>query len=85
MNLGLIFAYCILSVIQIIILISLGFSKKLLPPTSAVYLNKLVFNFFIPIYAIIEISKVVSIQNLQLFWVIMINCLLAWILSNKFS
>lgn len=75
--------YIFYSVLQIYILLSPGFLsyfKKLLTPVAYKMISNILFNFIIPIYSMMEISRVSSIEKLSKYWMLAILTLMCLLL-----
>jgi predicted permease len=83
LDLTLVLMFSFFGVLQIYILLSAGFKATLrnkLSPNSIPLINKLIVNFFIPVYSILEVSRMATIANIKIYYILAISTFLALIL-----
>ena len=88
-NYGLTLLYCFFAVLQVYILKSAGvkaYLRKIISDSGTGFISGVIYNFFIPVYSIIEVSRMASIENSRLYWILalitIINILLRIFLSK---
>ena len=80
--------YCIFSCLQIYILMSIGYIseiKKILSAKSSFQITNIILNLIIPLYFIIQLSKVVDMEIMKTFWILITNTLSSFILGYILS
>ena len=73
--------YCIFSCLQIYILMSIGYLceiKKILKPQINRQITNIILNLIIPLYFIIQLSKVVDMEIMETFWILIINTIISF-------
>jgi predicted permease len=76
--------YIFLAMLQIIILFSVGIitgMKKMWTPKSIKTISELLYNKFIPIFAIIELGRTASWPNIEIMWILMISVTVSMLLG----
>lgn len=76
MDIALIFIYSLFTIIQIFILLSLGmisFIKGIYTADSLKKLSMILLNLFFPVQGMLEIARMATPQNVQIFWIMVIT------------
>ena len=93
-NVGLTLLYIFLCISTIYVYLSTGFicyikKARLITPQGMTIINQLLYVFIIPIYSLLEISKMASLENVQIYWILAISTSMAimcrWIVAIIFS
>lgn len=87
-NVGKTFLYCILSCLQMYILMGVGivsYYKKILNSKNCVFIPKILMNFLIPVYVIVKLSEGVTIELLNTYWVLVINFIVQLVVGYAVS
>ena len=80
--------YCIFSCLQIYILMSIGYLceiKKILKPQINRQITNILLNLIIPLYFIIQLSKVVDMEIMETFWILIINTIISFLCGYLLS
>lgn len=75
-NVGFTFLYCVLSCIQMYILMAIGYIsyyRKILNSKNNGYISAILINYLIPIYVIVKLSQVVDTTLLNTYWILIVN------------
>jgi len=76
MEIGLIFLYSLFTIIQIFILLSTGmisFIRKIYTADSLKKLSMILLNLFFPVQGMLEIARMATPANVQIFWIMIIT------------
>jgi hypothetical protein len=79
-DIGWTFLVCFFAAIQVKIYLCIGvvtFIKKIYSSKALRNLSELIMNYFLPIYAIIEIARMTTKENITLIWILIIGILLS--------
>lgn len=87
-NIGLTLLYVFFSVVQIYIFLIAGvicYFKNVLSPKGIKIINQLLYVLIIPVYSIVEISRMATLENVKIYWILAISMTLAillrWIIA----
>ena len=75
-NVGFTFLYCVLSCIQMYILMAIGYIsyyRKILNSKNNGFISAILINYLIPIYVIVKLSQVVDTTLLNTYWILIVN------------
>jgi len=67
--------YVFFGVLQVYILKAQGakaYLRNIISTSGASMISNIVYNFFIPIYSIVEVSRMASMDNVKLYWILAI-------------
>lgn len=70
-----IFLYCLFSILQTYIMMSTGimsYFRKIYTSTSLKSISEILVNFFLPIYAMIQIASISTYQTIGLMWILVV-------------
>jgi len=73
--------YTFLAVLQIYIYFSVGIIAYLKKITSSKIISELIFNFFLPVYCIVELARMATWNNIEIMWILMVSVFIAMILG----
>jgi len=96
MDIGLTFLYSFLTLINVFFYIFVGiisFGKRYYTQKSLKNLSELLINMFLPLYGIIEVSRMATPENMKIFWIMIISVIISmslgyfssWILQKLFK
>lgn len=92
MNIGWIVLYCLLSVIQLYIFMAIGmisYFKKIYTAKSLKILSELVMRLFLPVYAIVEVARMATFENITISWLLFLSVIVSiicgFVISYTFS
>ena len=75
-NVGFTFLYCVLSCIQMYILMAIGYIsyyRKILNSKNNGFISAILINYLIPIYVIVKLSQVVDTTLVNTYWILIVN------------
>jgi hypothetical protein len=73
--------YTFLAVLQIYIYFSVGIIAYLKKITSSKIISELIFNFFLPVYCIVELARMATWKNIEIMWILMVSVFIAMMLG----
>jgi predicted permease len=85
MNIPIILLHCVMSLIQIYIYLFPGvwaYHRKLILKERSIYISKIVSYFLYPFYNMLEISKVTMMDNMNVFWILMVSTFASLLLGS---
>jgi predicted permease len=92
MNIGWVLLNCLFSVLQIYIFLAIGvwsYYKGIINKQTSTFISKLIAFFIFPLYNMLELSRVATVDNMRISWLLMISTLvslsLGFILSIAFT
>lgn len=71
--------YSFFAVLQVYVYKSQGakaYARKIISSAGSSMISGIVYNFFIPIYSVIEVSRMASMDNVKLYWILAITTLI---------
>ena len=88
MSTSYLFLYCFFSVLQIYLYFGIGvmtYTRKLYTMETVKKFTAMLYYCFIPIYAFMEISDVISIQTVKVYWILILSTALCIFLGYIFA
>ena len=85
---GTIFLYCLYACIQMYILMATGFfafKRKMFSSRSISMVSEILFVFLIPLYGVVEITRIGTLEILNLFWILIVNFVINLVISYLIS
>jgi hypothetical protein len=83
-NIGWTFLVCFFAILQVKIYLTVGviaFIRKIYSANALRNLNQMIMNYFLPIYAIIEIARMTTKENVSLIWILIIGVVLSIVIG----
>lgn len=87
-NVGFTFLYCVLSCIQMYILMAIGYIsyyRNILNSKNNGFISAILINYLIPIYVIVKLSQVVDTTLLNTYWILIVNFVVELIVGYLLS
>ena len=84
MDYGTVFLYCLYACIQMYILMATGvfaFKRHFFSSKSVAMVSEMLFVYLIPLYGVVEISRIGTMDILKLFWILIVNFVIALAIS----
>lgn len=69
--------YIFYAVLQIYIYFSVGMIAYIKKITSSKMISEIIFNYFLPIYSIVELARMATWKNIEIMWILVITVLVA--------
>ena len=85
MNIVYLLLSCLFAVFQVYTYFSVGvylYYRKIYDMKSIRIVSSIIYNIFLPIYSLMEINKVSSIESLKKYWVLDVSCIVCIVTGN---